>query len=78
MRDKLATAYGADVMCPLTTGIFLRIVAEAVNEAYINGVKMDDLTPVWRVLDTKSPTIKKLDFDPEFLWNQRRREGLPV
>jgi hypothetical protein len=28
MRDDLAIKYQADCICPLTTGIFLRIVAE--------------------------------------------------
>ena len=78
MRDRLAAAHGADVMCPLTAGIFLRIVAEAAYESYAGGKKMDDLTPVWRVIDPKTPTVKKLTFDPDFLWNQRKREDLPV
>ena len=34
MRDDLAQKYKADKTCPLTTGIFLRIVAEASYEEY--------------------------------------------
>ena len=77
VRDELAQKFDADVTCPLTSGIFLRIVAEAAYEAYDNGAKIDDITPVWRVIDNKSTTAKKLSFDPQFLWNQRDREGLP-
>ena len=77
VRDELAGQFDAQVTCPLTSGIFLRIVAEAAYEAYENGTKIDDITPVWRVIDKNSPTVKKLTFDPEFLWNQRDREGLP-
>src|SRR6266704_6645470 len=34
IRTKLARDHGADVACPLTTGIFVRIVAEAASESY--------------------------------------------
>jgi len=77
MRIAIAKQLGAEVTCPLTTGIFLRIVAEAAYEAYENGEKIDTITPVWRVIDRKSSTLKKLSFDHEFLSNQRKREGLP-
>ncbi len=33
MRKKLAADFAADVTCPLTTGIFVRIAAEAAEEA---------------------------------------------
>src|SRR5437899_2853525 len=33
IRKKLAAEYGADVTCPLTTGIFIGIAAEAAEEA---------------------------------------------
>ncbi len=45
---KLAKDACADCACPMTTGIFLRIVAEVANEDLQNG-KMD-ATPYWRVL----------------------------
>ena len=76
LRAALARQYGAEVTCPITTGIFLRIVAEAAWEAYENGAGIDEITPVWRVLDKNSPTVKKISFDPQFLYDQRQREGL--
>jgi len=78
MRAALAHQYDAEVTCPITTGIFLRIVAEAAYEAYENGEPIDNITPFWRVFDAKTTTLKKLSFDHAFLWNQRKREGLPV
>src|SRR6266705_1707255 len=48
LRTKLARDHGADVACPLTTGIFVRIVAEAANEASQQGAKR--ITPYWRVV----------------------------
>lgn len=48
MRRKLATDFAADVTCPLTTGIFVRIAAEAAEEDRLNGRRR--VTPYWRVI----------------------------
>ncbi|MCJ7514423.1 MAG: MGMT family protein [Dehalococcoidia bacterium] len=48
IRDKLAEDAKANCCCPLTTGIFLRIVAEVAEEDLRNGKKY--VTPYWRVI----------------------------
>jgi hypothetical protein len=48
IRETLAGKYSADVTCPLTTGIFVRIAAEAAEEDA--GVSKAKVTPYWRVL----------------------------
>lgn len=48
LRRKLAAEFATDVTCPLTTGIFVRIAAEAAEEARANGRQR--LTPYWRVI----------------------------
>lgn len=48
IRARLAADHGADVTCPLTTGIFLRISAEAAEEDRRAGKSR--ITPYWRVL----------------------------
>ena len=48
IRERLARNFHADLTCPLTTGIFIRIVAEAAEEDLINGRK--EITPYWRVI----------------------------
>jgi alkylated DNA nucleotide flippase Atl1 len=48
IREKLAKDAQANCCCPLTTGIFLRIVAEVAEEDLRNGEK--DVTPYWRVV----------------------------
>jgi alkylated DNA nucleotide flippase Atl1 len=45
LRARLARRFGADYTCPITTGIFLRIVAEAALEE-----ARDREVPVWRVV----------------------------
>lgn len=74
LRTQLARAACAEVTCPLTTGIFLRIVTEAANEGYEAGVSPAKLTPVWRVIDRKLPLVKKLSFDPEWMFQLREAE----
>jgi len=48
MRKKLAADFAADVTCPLTTGIFVRIAAEAAEEDRLNN--RQKITPYWRVI----------------------------
>lgn len=48
IRHYLADKAGADMTCPLTTGIFLNICAHAAEEDKLSGKKR--VTPYWRVL----------------------------
>ncbi|HEY0065989.1 MAG TPA: hypothetical protein VGB46_01455 [Flavisolibacter sp.] len=76
LRKDLAAEYHAEVTCPLTTGIFVRIAAEAAYEEYEQGKPLNKITPFWRVIDERSPAAKKLSFGMNFLKEQREREGL--
>ena len=76
MRKTLAATHGAEVTCPIYTGYHLRTVAEAAHEALENGMKLEEITPFWRVLDATTPTTKKLSFGVDFVAKQRKREGL--
>ena len=58
MRKDLAAANGAEFTCPMTTGIFLRIVAELSLEKMSHST--EGITPFWRVIDPKSDLAKKL------------------
>ncbi len=75
MRDDLAAALDAEHTCPLTTGIFLRIAAEAAWEQYQAGSPLADVAPFWRVLDPDSPLGKKVTCGPEFIRSQRAKEA---
>ncbi len=48
IRARLAKDCLADFTCPLTTGIFMRIAAEAAEEDLKRGEKR--ITPYWRVV----------------------------
>lgn len=70
MRNDLALEHNADYTCPVTTGIFLRIVAEANYEKLQQGISLEKITPFWRVIEPNSPLAKKLTFGQEFLVQQ--------
>lgn len=74
LRIRLARKYHADVTCPITMGFILRILAEAVWDARKAGAAMADITPVWRVLDDDSLTLKKLPKAAAAFFRARRAE----
>jgi hypothetical protein len=48
LRERLAKDFKVDSTCPLTTGIFVRIAAEAAEEDLQMG--KSEITPYWRVI----------------------------
>lgn len=76
IRKDLAAEYRADYTCPVTTGIFLRIVAEAAYEQFQQGKTLSKITPFWRAISPDSPTAQKLTFGTDFLIKQRKKESL--
>ena len=78
MRKDLAAEYQAAYACPITSGLFLRIVAEKAYEECQQGKPLNEITPFWRIIDLKSNTAKRLSFGTDFLVAQREKEGLPV
>ncbi len=75
MRDQLASSNNTDFTCALTTGIFLRIVAERAYEQYVSG-ESPSITPFWRVLDPSSKLAAKLTFDKQFIVDMRQLEKI--
>jgi len=50
IRAKLARKHGASIGCPITTGIFAWVAANAAEEEATEGKK--NITPYWRTLKT--------------------------
>ncbi len=57
IRERLARDYSTDSACPLCTGIFLRIAAEAAEEDLDKGVT--GIAPYWRVIKTDGSLNEK-------------------
>ena len=78
LRNTLAKQFDCDVTCPLTTGIFIRIVSEAAYEEYKSGKSLEVITPFWRTIDPKSNLAKKLDCGIDFIKAQLSKENIIV
>jgi hypothetical protein len=78
LKRDIALEHGTEYMCPLTAGIFTRIVSELAYEKISLGSSVEDVTPFWRVVDLNMPLAKKLSFGTDFIRTMREQEGLPV
>jgi alkylated DNA nucleotide flippase Atl1 len=72
LREQLATRFGADYTCPLTTGIFLRIAAEATLEEGEEGRQ----TPYWRVVRDDGRLLDKVPGGPAAQAKRLLAEGV--
>lgn len=75
LRRRLAEKNMCDATCPVSTSIFLKIVAEHAWEEYSRTGSTRGLAPFWRVVDAQSPLAKKLSFDPAWIDLQRELES---
>ena len=73
IRERLAKNSEADITCPLTTGIFIRIVAETAEEDLQLGKK--DVTPYWRVIRDDGSLNEKFPGGAEAQSERLREEG---
>jgi hypothetical protein len=76
LRRKLAADFAADVTCPLTTGIFVRIAAEAAEEDRAKGRRR--ITPYWRVVKDDGSLNPKFPGGEKLQTRCLRDEGLSV
>jgi hypothetical protein len=75
MRREIARRHRCDAMCPVSTAIFLRMVAEAAWEQIEAGKDLDDVVPFWRVIEPGSTLAKKLRVDSRWIAMQREVEA---
>ena len=76
MRNDLAITFNAEKTCPVTSGIFLRIVCEVAHASFLKQHSTRGITPFWRIVDLKSPLAKKLSFGTDFIVEQLRKEKI--
>ncbi len=75
LRREIARRHRCDAMCPVSTAIFLRMVAEAAWEQIESGADLADVTPFWRVVEPGSTLAKKLRADSRWIALQREAEA---
>jgi len=75
IRAELAAKYGTTSTCPLCTGIFVRIVGEAAEEAAAEG--RTDIAPYWRVVRDDGAPNPKLSHARSRLRAERPAMAMP-
>ena len=75
LRDALARAEACTGTCPLSTSIFVRMVAEAALEDIADGKSVSEVSPFWRVISSQDKIAKKLNVDPAWIDEQRALEA---
>ena len=76
LRARLAQHAGADIACPIVTGIHLRTVAEVAGEQLDAGVPARIVVPVWRAISPTAPIWRKLENGRARFEALRRAENL--
>jgi hypothetical protein len=74
LRNQLARRNSCDAMCPVSTAIFLRIVADYAIDQMKTGKSPQEVIPFWRVLSSKDKIASKLKIEPSWLDLQRQLE----
>ena len=75
LRADLAIEYDCDATCPVSTAIFLRVVAEAALEHLEQGATTADITPFWRVVAPGDKVSARLPIDQKWLEELRAAES---
>ncbi|MCX6009689.1 MAG: MGMT family protein [Chloroflexi bacterium] len=73
IREKLAKDAHANCSCPMTTGIFLRIVAEVAEEDLRSGKR--EVTSYWRVLKSDGSLNEKFPGGAQAQAARLKKEG---
>jgi hypothetical protein len=76
VRNELARQHRAHATCPVTTAIFLRIVAESALEMLADGAAAHTVPAFWRVIAPDSTIARKLSCDANWLAHMRTSEGI--
>ncbi len=76
IRDQLATNAKATCTCPLTSGMFMRIAAEAAEEDRREGKKR--ITPYWRTIRDDGKLMEKFPGGAKAQAAKLRQEGFKI
>jgi hypothetical protein len=74
MRNELARKNEAQASCPVTTAIYLKVVAEVALMELAEGKSVAEVVPFWRVIAPDSKIAKKLSCDSQIIEHYRLLE----
>lgn len=76
LRNELARKNGAQATCPVTTAIFLRVVAQVALTDLAEGRPMAETIPFWRVIEPGSKIAAKLTCTADEIAHWRAMDGV--
>lgn len=74
MRNELARKNDAQATCPVTTAIYLKVVAEVALADLVEGKPSAGVVPFWRVIEPDSKIAKKLSCERQIIEHFRLLE----
>lgn len=75
LRNELARRHDAHATCPVTTAMYLRVVAEVAWDDLQAGTPIDRVVPFWRAIEPDSPIARKLRCGPDWIRAMRESEA---
>jgi hypothetical protein len=78
LRSDLARRANADAMCPVTTSIFLKIVAEVSLADLASGKQMSEVIPFWRIVEPTSKLAAKISCGRDGIEHLLRLDGYTI
>lgn len=75
LRNELARRHDCDATCPVTTAMYLRVVAEVAWDDLQAGLPIDRVVPFWRAVDPESPIARKLRCGADWIRSMRSAEA---
>ena len=75
LRNEMARNHRCNATCPVSTAIFLRLVAQAALDEIEAGAELVDVAPFWRAVAPEDKLVKKLSVDADWIRFQRERES---
>lgn len=75
MRNELARRNDAVATCPVTTAIYLKVVAEVALDDMAQGKPSDAVVPFWRVIEPGSKIAQRLSCDDRVIADLRAIEA---
>lgn len=74
MRNELARRNNAAATCPVTTAIYLKVVAEVALDDLNDGKPRESVVPFWRVIEPGSKIARRLSCDDAMIAYLRAME----
>jgi hypothetical protein len=75
MQREIARRRRCDAICPVSTAIFVRMVAEHALKDIAAGIPVCEVAPFWLLISSTDKIAKRLPADPAWIDTQRALEG---